>query len=126
VVRLSIEKDRKLKPETLVKELAPVLEYAFVLCNACDVDIPDDDELADFEESVPPEVRHDAVLTITGMIGAVSELFHIFYVGVDTPPWEDELLQDDLMEILCTVIVGMKHLGDKFGFSPDDVMVNFS
>lgn len=126
VVKLSIDKSRKIKSETIVKELGPVLEYAFVLCNACGMDIPDDEDLADFEDSVPAEVRHDAVLTLTGMISAVADLFHIFYVEADSPPWENEGMHEDLAEIICTVIVGMKHLGDKFGFSPEDVVVNFS
>jgi hypothetical protein len=126
LTKLSINKDTKVKPETLLKELGKVIEYTFILCNSCNFDIPKDEFLADYAESIPLSVKNDSVLTVMGMIGAVADLFHIIYVDYDIPPWSNEALALDLEDVISTIIVGMKHLGDKHGFTPDDVLAQFS
>lgn len=125
LVKFSFDKTKKPKIETIIKELGSVLEYTFILCNSCNFDIPEDKELSEFSETIPTEVKNDSVLTVMGMLGAVADLFHIIYVESDEPAWSNEELQEDLFDVISTIIIGIKHLGDKHGFTPENVISQF-
>lgn len=126
LTRYSLQKNDKPDTSVIVKELGKVLEYTFILCNSCNFDIPDDGYLEQFEDSIPYEVKNDSVLTVMGMLGAVADIFHTIYVEAEGPIWGSEELHSDLSEIVGTIILGMKHLGIKHGFSPDDVISQFA
>lgn len=126
LTKYSLQKENKPDTNLIVTELGRVLEYTFILCNSCNFDVPEDDYLAEFEDSIPYEVKNDSVLTVIGMLGAVADIFHMIYVEANGPVWASEELHSDLAEVVGTIILGMKHLGIKHGFTPDDVISQFA
>jgi len=118
---------RKVKDiKSVVADLSLVMEYLFILCNSCNYEIPDDTCLEDFEDTVPLELKHDSILGLQSVIGSISELSYLIYVDMEGEVWKEDDLSFDFDELVCTIIVGIKNLGIKHGFTMEEVIDGIS
>ncbi len=118
---------KKIKnPTSVIQDLAVVLEYMMIICNSCNFDIPEDVDIKEFGETVPNEVKNDTILTLLGMLGAVSELAHIIYVDTIGFIWEQDELPEDFETNISTIIIGMQNIGIKHGFTMSDIIAELS
>jgi hypothetical protein len=107
----------------LVKNSAIVLQNLILLCNASNMDLPDQEFLDDTEDEISFEEQHDSILGIMATIGSVTDLANLIYVELQTPVWEQEILPPDFEIDVAFIIIGIKNLGAKHGFTIKDVLV---
>lgn len=113
---------KKVSKEAVISTCARVLRHMMILSNECNFDMPEEDELDNFEVVIPDEVRQDAVLTITNMICSLTDLLHLINVDTEEPIWSVEELPQDFEDDMFSIIIGIRHLGVKFGFGLDDII----
>jgi hypothetical protein len=116
----------KVRREDLIETMSKVYFQIMLLSNACNFEVPEEDELEMFEKSLPPEVKFDAVLTIMGMIGALVDAAQVIWVDLDTPIWAEAEIPEAFEDDIFTVVCGIKTLGEKYNFTLDDVLANVS
>jgi hypothetical protein len=122
----SITKVKISDVELIIDDLAMVLEYLFILCNSCNYDIPNDEYLTRFEETIPLEIKHDSILNLQSMMRAISELSYMIFVEMDGEAWDQENAHSDFDQEVSTLIVGMKNLGIRHGFKMKDIYLKVS
>lgn len=117
----SLDQGRVKAPEVL-DICAKVLEHTMLLCDSCNYDIPDEEELKEFELSIPKKIKNDAIMTVLSMIESFTDTAHLINVELEEPIWAEDEIPEDFESNIFNVIIGIKNLGSKFSFTMDDVL----
>lgn len=119
---VSPSKSKPLNP-ILLKNSTVVIENLIMLCNASNVDIPEDDFLEFQEVDMPYEEKNDSILGVMAAIGCVADLTNLIYVDLQGPVWEQYDIPPDFEINVAFIILAIKHLGAKHGFTINDILL---
>ncbi len=117
-------KNLKVKPEVIVDTMVRVLKHVLAICEACDYDLPENDELVRYD-SVHTNylVKQDSILILTEMCMAALHIIHVVHVDMEGMTiWAEEEPPTDLQNGIKTIIIGIRNLGKKHGFTLRDVI----
>lgn len=114
----------KIKDEVVLDTMVDVLKHTLAICEACEYDIPDNDELVDYEESaINYLVKQDSILTLTDMCMSVLDIIHVIHVDLEGMTiWSKEAPSVDMVESIKNIIIGIKNIGKKHNFTLRDVI----
>lgn len=116
-------KGLRIKPEAFCEVMKQVLRHLMALCDLMEYDLPEADQIESFEESLDPIIKNDTLLTLTFMMREVLDILHALYVDRDTVPvWSECEVPEDIEDNIFSVIVGIRYLGKKQGFTFKDVI----
>lgn len=117
-------KNLKVKNEVIMDTMVDVLKHLLAICEACDFDIPDNDELMEYDiNAINYLVKNDSILMLTDMCMAALDIIHVIHVDLEgLTVWSEETPPDDMIQSIKLVIVGIKNLGKKHGFTLRDVI----
>lgn len=112
----------------IVKCLAVIMEHLSTICNECHYDFPEDDELADFYDDIPIEIRMDSILQVLNLIKFTAELANVIYVDyADEPPiWGEADVSDDFKDCVCDILVGIRSLCVRQKLSMADIFAEMN
>lgn len=117
-------KNMKVKDEVIQDTMVEVLKHVLAICEACDYDIPDNDELMEYDtNAVHYLVKKDSILTLTDMCMAALDIIHVVHVDMEgMAVWSEEEPPDDMVQSIKLLIIGIRNLGKKHGFTLRDVI----
>ncbi len=112
----------------IAKCLAIILSHLSDLCNECNYDFPEDEELEGFYSSMPLEVKMDSLVVALNLIGYIVELINVIYVDyADNPPiWGEEEPPEALQNTVCEILVAMRVLCERQAISMQDVFAEMN
>jgi hypothetical protein len=114
--------EAKTDKKKILDTLSKILEHTMLLCNACNFEIPDEEELNNYEELVSLDIRNDSILTVMEMLGSMTDITMILALDMDTAIWSEDELPDEFVDNMYCIIIGIKNLGKKYGFTVDDIL----
>lgn len=113
----------RIKPETFCLSMKNVLRHLISLCDLFEYDIPDEGEIEVFMANLDPIIQNDTILILSMMATAALSILHMLYVDRDTVPiWSEYEVPEDIEDSIFRIIVGIKFLGKKQGFTYKDVL----
>lgn len=113
-----------IKDSVVINAVSNVLVHTLMLCEACNYELPDEDDIKDFELGIPLNVQKDSIITVMGMIGAFTSILHIINVDLETIIWDDVDVPDDFEDCILTILGGISNLGKKHNFTLNDIFDN--
>ncbi len=117
-------KNLKVKNEVIADAMVEVLQHLLVICEACEYEIPTNDDLVDYDMSTSNYVvRNDSILTLTDMCMAVLDIIHVIHVDMEGMTiWSEEEVPEDIAHSIKLIIIGIKNLGKKHDFTLRDII----
>jgi enamine deaminase RidA (YjgF/YER057c/UK114 family) len=119
-------KNMKVKNDVILSTMVKVLKHVLAVCEACEYDIPTNDELMEYDISTTHYlVKQDSILTLTDMCMAALDIIHVVNVDLEgLTIWSEENVPQDMVDSIKTIIIGIKNLGKKHDFTLRDVISN--
>jgi hypothetical protein len=116
----------KLSRDYILTRCKSILKYVLAICSACEYELPEEEKFDEWENEMSPDVKFDNVLTITTMMISVLDILHIVFVDRDEGPiWAEEEVHPDFETNIISIIIGIKHIGNRYGFTMRDVLTKF-
>lgn len=113
----------RIVPKVFCDAMRQVLKHTMALCELMEYEFYEDEGFESYEQSLDPIVKNDTILTLTMMMMSVLDILHYLYLDMDTKPvWSETEVPGAIEENIFSVIVGIRALGKKQGFSFADVL----
>lgn len=113
----------RITPKVFCNAMREVLKHALALCDHMEYEFYEDEGFESFEQGLDPIIKNDTILTLTMMMISALDILHILYLDLDSKPiWAEEEVPGSIEENIFSIIVGIRALGKKQGFSFNDVL----
>lgn len=116
-------KGMKLKNNLVKDAMVSVLRHLLAVCEACEYDLPEQEELIEWTGDISYVVENDSVLTLSDMMMSALDIMHVVHVDLEGMTiWSEEAPSEELVNDIKSIIVGIRNLGKKHNFTLRDVI----
>lgn len=127
--RIQAEKTKTNKvnlPQDLLDAIATGLDYMLLLCNECQYDVPDEEELKEFEETFPNTLHNDTILSCFEIQGAINDIAQEIYMENELPIWQREEISVNFEDAVYSILACIMNIGERVGFKINDVLAEIA
>ena len=115
-------KGRKLKDELVKEAMVKTVRHLMAMCEACQYDLPEEEELLEAADEQNYLLKHDSVLTVTDMMMAALDIIHNVHVDLEgITVWAEEAPSIEMQQNIKSILLGIRNLGRKHNFTLKDV-----
>lgn len=116
-------KEMKVRNEIIKDAMVLVLKHVLAICEACEFELPENDELVDYDLDTNYVVKNDSILLLTDMCMASLNIIHIVHVELEgLTIWNEESPPENMINNIKTLILGIRSLGKKHNFTFRDII----